>query len=76
LSGWNDDREACTPDALNRIANDKNVTIRKSFWELKLNQILMRAVFKQIIIPNHKPIFSAYCINCNQETQNYVCHPE
>jgi hypothetical protein len=59
LSGWNDDREACTPDGLNRIANDKKVTIRKCFWEFKLNQILMRAVFKQIIIPNHKSTFSA-----------------
>jgi hypothetical protein len=74
LSGSNDDSEACTPDGLNRIANDKKVTIRKCFWELKINQILVRAVFKQIIIPNHKPTFSAYYINCNKETQNYtVC---
>jgi len=76
LSGWNDDREACTPDGLNSIANDKKITIRKCFWELKLTQILMRAVFKQIIIPNHKPTFLAYCSYCNKETKNYACHPK
>jgi len=72
LSGWNDDREAYTPDGLYRIANEKKIKIRKCFWKLKLNQIFRRALFKPIIIPNHKPKLSAYYIYCNKETQNYV----